>query len=52
MPEDLTVEDFIDALEELDDEELAELLVAVQQEIAERDAGDLELEDEDEDDEE
>lgn len=47
-PDELTIEDMIDALEELDDEELEELRGAVIEEIADR----LNDPDQDEDDDE
>lgn len=51
MADEMTVEEIIDALEDLDDEELLELRAAIDDEIAERDSGVEEL-DEEEDDEE
>jgi len=50
--DEMTVEDMIDALEELDDEELVELRDAANDEIADRDAGVDELDLDDEEDEE
>ena len=51
MDDELTLDDLIDALEDLDDEELDKLRVAIDEEIAERDEP-IELDEDEEGDEE